>query len=62
MSPAAFKAAAGLDFDPNTRKPSLEGTSLKSAEPAEVTYELTAVPNASKGSRASAPPSKEIKS
>ena len=55
LSPADFKDATGLDFDPNTGRLSLEGASLKSGQAAAVTYEVTAVPNASKGSRASAP-------
>ena len=56
LPPADFKDATGLDFDPNTGRLSLEGASLKSGQAAAVTYEITAVPNASKGSRVSAPP------
>ena len=56
LSPAAFKRATGLDFDPNTGRLSLEGASLKNGETAAVTYEITAAANASKGSRSSAPP------
>ena len=58
LPPADFKDATGLDFDPNTGRLSLEGASLKSGQAAAVTYEITAVPNASKGSRDSAPPRK----
>ena len=58
LRPALFKDATGLDFDPNTGRLSLEGASLKSGQAAAVTYEITAVPNASKGSRDSAPPRK----